>query len=85
MVSMDYRSIFLFGVFWILTVTACSSQAAVREYWIAAEKTAWNYAPSGKNLIDEKDGLDVWGETLVYQKYRYIGYEDNDFSAPTAT
>jgi FtsP/CotA-like multicopper oxidase with cupredoxin domain len=57
-----------------------SSQAAVREYWIAAEKVAWNYAPSGKNLIEPDVGLDVWGETLEYTKYRYIGYTDGRYT-----
>ncbi|MCP5245860.1 MAG: multicopper oxidase domain-containing protein [Burkholderiales bacterium] len=82
MASIGFRSIFLNVVFLILAGTAFSSQAAIREYWIAAEKMPWNYAPSGKNQIAEKDGLDVWGETLVYQKYRYVGYHDKDFSKP---
>lgn len=58
------------------------AQAAVREYWIAAEKTPWNYAPSGQNLINPEDGLGVWGRTLVYTKYRYIGYTDGSWSTP---
>lgn len=28
--------------------TSSLTQAEIREYWIAAEKTSWNYAPSGK-------------------------------------
>src|SRR5688500_9090665 len=52
------------------------AQAAVREYWIAAEKTTWNYAPSGRNLIKPDEGLGVWGKTLAYPKYRYFGYKD---------
>lgn len=61
-------------------LSALPLQAAVREYWIAAEKTPWNYAPSGKNLIKSADGLDVWGETLSYQKYRYVGYQDGSYT-----
>ena len=52
-------------------------EAATREYWIAAEKVEWNYAPSGQNLIRPAMGLDVWGKALVYEKYRYIQYTDN--------
>ncbi len=57
-------------------------QAAVREYWIAAEKTSWNYAPSGRNLIEPDDGLGEWGQTLTYTKYRYIGYSDGSYATP---
>jgi FtsP/CotA-like multicopper oxidase with cupredoxin domain len=59
-----------------------SVQAAVREYWIAAEKVSWNYAPSGQNLIEPVDGLGVWGQTLTYTKYRYIGYADGSYATP---
>jgi len=56
----------------IALVIACWASAplhaAVREYWIAAEKISWNYAPSGQNRIKPETGLGVWGETLVYQK-----------------
>lgn len=55
-------------------------EAATREYWIAAEKVVWNYAPSGKNLIRPKMGLDVWGKVLAYHKYRYIQYTDETYT-----
>ncbi|MDL1866621.1 copper oxidase [Betaproteobacteria bacterium PRO4] len=54
----------------------------VREYWIAAEKVDWNYAPAGINRIDPQSDLGVWGKTLTYTKYRYIGYTDSSFSQP---
>jgi FtsP/CotA-like multicopper oxidase with cupredoxin domain len=57
-------------------------QAAVREYWIAAEKVFWDYAPSSQNLIDPDDGLGVWGRSIKYKKYRYIGYTDSSYSIP---
>ena len=60
------------------------AQAAVREYWVAAEKTTWNYAPSGQNLIKPDAGLGVWGETPAYTKYRYIGYTDGSYAKPLA-
>ena len=58
------------------------AQAAVREYWIAAEQVTWNYAPLGKNVIKPDAGLGVWGQTLSYPKYRYIGYSDGSYSKP---
>lgn len=69
--------------FFILSVLfALPAQSAVREYWVAAEKMPWNYAPSGKNLITPDDGLGVWGQTLIYTKYRYIGYTDSSYTTP---
>ncbi|MCZ6679641.1 MAG: multicopper oxidase domain-containing protein [Candidatus Poribacteria bacterium] len=56
-----------------------SVHAAVREYWIAAEKVEWNYAPSGKNLMNPEMGMGVWGKYLVYRKYRYIQYTDGSY------
>lgn len=58
------------------------AHAAVREYWIAAEKVPWNFAPSSQNLINPDDGLGVWGQKLNYTKYRYIGYTDNSYTTP---
>jgi len=54
----------------------------VREYWIAAEKVMWDYAPSGQNLINPDAGLGVWGERTVYEKYRYIQYIDGSYTTP---
>ena len=56
------------------------AEAETREYWIAAEKVEWNYAPSGQNLIRPNMGLDVWGKALVYEKYRYIQYTDASYT-----
>ena len=63
----------------ILLCLSTPTEAATREYWIAAEKVEWNYAPSGKNLIRPAMGLDVWGKALIYEKYRYIQYTDNTY------
>lgn len=74
------------GVFGVALVTATSvwfasdAAAAVREYWIAAEKVVWNYAPSGRNLMMPEHGLGVWGAHLAYEKYRYIQYSDVAFT-----
>ena len=63
-----------------LCICAASVDAATREYWIAAEKVIWNYAPSGKNLVRPKMGLGVWGKVLAYHKYRYIEYTDDTYT-----
>jgi FtsP/CotA-like multicopper oxidase with cupredoxin domain len=68
---------FVIGIF-----SSFQVQASVREYWIAAEKVSWNYAPSARNQIDPDAGLGVWGESLKYTKYRYIGYTDNSYAVP---
>ncbi len=79
------RVIHTFSHFVILTIillgglTSTSTQAAIREYWIAAEKMVWDYAPDKKNQIDTNKGLDVWGETLTYHKYRYVQYQSEKF------
>ena len=67
-------------LFFFFCICAVSVEAANREYWIAAEKVVWNYAPSGKNLVRPKMGLDVWGKVLSYHKYRYIKYTDNTYT-----
>ncbi len=56
--------------------------SGAREYWIAAEKVNWDYAPSGQNLMNPDAGLSPWGDTRVYEKYRYIEYTDASFSTP---
>ena len=68
---------FVIGIF-----SSFQVQASVREYWIAAEKVSWDYAPSARNQIDPDAGLGVWGESLKYTKYRYIGYTDNSYATP---
>lgn len=64
----------------VFCVAAAHVNAATREYWLAAEKVEWNYAPSGQNLINPAMGLGVWGKALVYQKYRYVQYSDETYT-----
>ncbi len=64
----------------MIFLVGTEAHAAVREYWIAAEKIHWNYAPSGENLIRPEMGMDVWGKDLVYRKYRYIQYADGSYT-----
>lgn len=63
-----------------MSLWTVSAEGAIREYWIAAEKVEWNYAPSGQNLIRPNMGLGVWGKALTYEKYRYIEYTDNTYT-----
>jgi len=74
------KSIAVIGTTLALHFFTSSANATLREYWVAAEKVEWNYAPSGKNMVKPKMGLDLWGNTLTYEKYRYIEYSDASFS-----
>ena len=62
-----------------LVLGAAASQAATREYFIAAEDVAWDYAPSGKDLThhaplpSEVDGHTKWHKT------RFIEYTNAEF------
>ena len=76
------RSVCSFSRFVLLAVFATllfssPARAAVREYWVKAEKVDWSYALSDENLIKPEDGLGVWGQTRTYTKYRYVGYAAN--------
>ena len=73
-----YASLTFIGL--LLCLLTSGAESATREYWIAAEKVEWNYAPSGQNLIRPEMGLDVWGKALVYEKYRYFQYTDNTYT-----
>ena len=64
----------------LFCIGAAHVDAATREYWLAAEKVEWNYAPSGQNLINPAMGLGVWGKALVYRKYRYVQYTDATYT-----
>ncbi len=74
------KFVFFVGIGVLLSLYIGIAGAATREYWLAAEKVEWNYAPSGQNLMHPKTGLGVWGKALVYQKYRYIQYTDGTYT-----
>ncbi len=76
------KNLYTLAVLVMTSLTTLPTQATEREYWIAAEKLPWNYAPSGRNLIHPDNGLGVWGKTLTYTKYRYIGYKDDRYITP---
>lgn len=65
----------------LLLISFCTTAFAVeREYWVAAEKVEWDYAPSGINKIKPSAGLGPWGVTTKYTKYRYIEYTDETYT-----
>ncbi len=47
---------------------------------IAAETVDRDFAPTGKNQIDPAGNPGVWGGTLSYKQYRYVGYSDGKYS-----
>ncbi|MDQ3886770.1 MAG: multicopper oxidase domain-containing protein, partial [Actinomycetota bacterium] len=79
----------------VLLVTGCSSGTSAeadqqtRSYYIAAEEVAWNYAPSGTNMLTGQQ-FDEAANTFVqagpsrigstYTKCLYRGYTDATFT-----
>ncbi len=62
------------------SIKAASYTPRTRIYYIAAEKTMWDYAPS---KLDKHTGENVptpWGNQTVYEKVRYIEYVDASFT-----
>lgn len=54
--------------------------AATRQYYIAAEDVTWNFAPSGRNLLDGNPVPQPWAPKLEWPKTRFIQYTDDTFS-----
>jgi manganese oxidase len=59
-----------------------SALAATRHYYIAAEDVTWNYAPSGRNLLNGSPIPQPLGLKLQWPKSRFIEYTDNTFTTP---
>ena len=51
-----------------------------RTYYIAAENTTWNYAPTGKDQMTGKPVPAPWGNQVAYKKVRYFEYTDDSFT-----
>ena len=62
--------------------SVCSSLAATRHYYIAAEDVTWNYAPSGHNLLNGTPIPQPWALKVQWAKSRFIEYTDNTFTTP---
>ena len=56
----------------------CAAKA--RHYYVAAEDVAWDYAPSGKDLVHGRDLPAPWSAQTRWNKTRYIEYTDATFS-----
>jgi FtsP/CotA-like multicopper oxidase with cupredoxin domain len=69
-----------------MALTAVGASAATRHYYVQAEDTTWDFAPSGKNLIhcmDAPTPCDIpapWTKSHVFPATRYIEYTDNTFT-----
>ena len=61
----------------LFSVSTCL--AATRHYYIAAEDVAWNYAPSGMNLLNAVPIRQPWSVKLQWPKTRFIEYTDDTF------
>jgi manganese oxidase len=61
---------------------ASSCLAATRHYFIAAEDVAWDYAPSGHNLLDGQVLPQPWVQKHQWPKTRFIEYTDTTFATP---
>jgi FtsP/CotA-like multicopper oxidase with cupredoxin domain len=67
----------LLGLFLLL---ASSCLAATRHYYIAAEDVTWDYAPSGRNLLNGSPIPQPWALKMRWAKSRFIEYTDNTFT-----
>lgn len=66
---------------WVVLFSAACS-AATRHYYIAAEDVTWNYAPSGRNLLNGNTIPRPWSQKLEWTKSRFIEYTDDTFTIP---
>lgn len=66
---------------WVVLFSAACS-AATRHYYIAAEDVTWNYAPSGRNLLNGNTIPRPWSQKLEWAKSRFIEYTDDTFTIP---
>ncbi|WP_027157712.1 multicopper oxidase domain-containing protein [Methylobacter luteus] len=70
----------------ILFISARVSPASAitREYFIAAEDTIWDFAPSNRNLIHCHDSPcsipEPWASSHSFPSTRYIQYTDSNFA-----
>jgi len=55
--------------------------AATREYFLAAEQMAWDFAPARRDLIHGGRIPDPWRKTR-WRKTRYVEYTDATFATP---
>lgn len=68
----------------VFLILASSCLAATRHYYIAAEDVAWNYAPSGIDLLSATPIRQPWSLKLQWPKTRFIEYTDDTFTVRKA-
>jgi FtsP/CotA-like multicopper oxidase with cupredoxin domain len=66
----------------LLFCIVSSCQAATRHYYIAAEDATWDYAPSGRNLLNGSPIPQPLSLKLQWAKSRFIEYTDDTFTVP---
>ncbi len=64
--------------------SAAPYHPTIRTYYVAAEETEWDYAPTGQNTLEQTKVDAPWGERTKYQKIRYIEYTDETFTLKKA-
>jgi hypothetical protein len=65
---------------WSAFLWAAPCLAATRHYYIAAEDITWDYAPSGRDLIQGGIIPRPWTSQTRWPKTRYVEYSDVTFS-----
>jgi FtsP/CotA-like multicopper oxidase with cupredoxin domain len=68
------------AVFWFVALAVSHCAAVTRHYYIAAEDVSWNYAPSGKNLMNGNALPQPWALKVEWPKTRFIEYTDSTFT-----
>jgi manganese oxidase len=64
----------------LVLLCTSSTLAATRRYYIAAEDVTWDYAPSGRNLLNGSPIPQPWSVKLQWPKSRFVEYTDNTFT-----
>jgi manganese oxidase len=70
----------VFGIVFLFLAPFCTG--AVRRYYIAAEDVTWDYAPSGRNLLNGNSIPQPFSVKLRWPKTRFIEYTDDTFRVP---
>lgn len=74
------RNLQLPGAFLVIFFLLTSGFASTRHYYIAAEDVVWDYAPSGRNLLNGAAIPQPWSVRLQWPKTRFIEYTDDSFT-----
>jgi FtsP/CotA-like multicopper oxidase with cupredoxin domain len=64
----------------LLLLFAVPGYAATREYYVAAESTDWDYAPSRKDLTHDGPLPEELRNHTLWRKVRFVEYADDQFT-----